>query len=116
MKNKGIVGENNRGYLEVRDPDKKMTPDERNEAQRLVAAECKDRKALYQEDARIEKEKNVSVSLVERTYAMERLRRAKPGDVFQLPPAGQDFDAFTASEQGRKLGAECVPEAWVTIK
>ena len=116
LKNKGIVGENNRGYLEVRDPDKKMTPDERNEAQRLVAAECKDRKALYQEDARIEKEKNVSVSLVERTYAMERLRRAKPGDVFQLPPAGQDFDAFKASEQGRKLGAECVPEAWVTIK
>lgn len=116
LKNKGIVGENNRGYLEVRDPDKKMTPNERNEAQRLVAAENKDRKALYQEDARLEKERNVSVSFVERTYAMERLKRARPGDVFQLPPAGEDLEAFKASEQGRKLGAECAPEAWVTIK
>ncbi len=116
LKKKGYVGESNRGYAEIRNADKIPSPDERNEAQRVVAAENKDRKALYQEVARLNKDQNVSVSLVERVYAQERLNRAKPGEVFQLPPKGSDFDAFKASPAGQRLGGACQPDAWVTIK
>lgn len=116
LKTKGIVGENNRGYLDMRPAEALTDPNQRNEAQRLVAAENKDRKALYQEVARLNKDQNVSVSTVERVYAVERLKRAKPGEIFQLPPSGADYDALKASEVGRRLGAQCQPEAWVTIK
>lgn len=116
LKKKGYVGESNRGYVELRASDRIANSDERNEAQRLVAAENKDRKALYQEVARLNKDQNVSVSLVERIYAQERLNRAKAGDIFQLPPKGGDFDAFKASPAGQRLGAECQPDAWVTMK
>lgn len=110
------VGENNRGYLELRQQDTISDPEKLNEAQRLVAAENKDRKTLYQEVARLNKETNVSVAMVERIYAQERLKRAAAGEVVQLPPRGGDFDSFAASPAGKKLGAECQPEAWVVLK
>jgi uncharacterized protein YdbL (DUF1318 family) len=116
FKSKQIVGESSRAYLEIRPSDQLNDPNERNEAQRLVAAENKDRKALYEEIAKLNKEEKVSVSTVESIYAIERLKRAKPGEIFQLPPEGSDFDAFKASSAGQKLGSECVPGAWVTIK
>ena len=115
LKKKRCVGENNRGYLDLRDPDK-LEPEERNEAQRLIAAENKDRKALCQEVAKINKGENVTVAAVERIYAASRLKRAKADDIVQLPSKGESFDEFKASEAGKALGAECVPEAWVAIK
>jgi uncharacterized protein YdbL (DUF1318 family) len=116
MKRNGIVGESNRGYLDMLSPHKFSDPGEKNDKQRLIAAENKDRKTLYEEVAKLNKEDNVSVSMVERIYAFERLKRAKTGDVFQLPGESVDFDAFKVSGIGVKLGAECVPKAWVTIK
>ncbi len=116
LKSSGAAGESNRGYLELRDEGKAPEAERHNEAQRLVAAENKDRKDLYQEIARINKEDHVSVSMVESVYAVERLKRAKSGEIFQLPPKGPDFDAFKASPAGQKLGAECAPGAWVHIK
>jgi uncharacterized protein YdbL (DUF1318 family) len=116
LKSKGRVGENNRGYVDLRDTGKTGDPKERNEVQRVVAAENKDRKDLYQEVARNNKDKNVSVAEVERVYAAQRLKRAKPGEIVQLPLKGADFDEFKATPQGQGLGTECVPNAWVTLK
>ena len=116
LKQKGFVGENNRGHIEVRPSDRLTDPAERNQVQRVVAAENKDRKALYNEIAKLNRDQRVSVSAVESIYAVKRLQRAKPGDIVQLPPAGADFNAFKVSAPGQQLGAACVPEAWVTLK
>jgi len=115
IKAQKYAGENNRGYLEMRNPELITDSDERNEVQRVIAAENKDRKELYQEVARINREKNVSVAMVERVYAMERLRRADSGEIFQLPPQGEDYREFVKTEKGRKLGDEAEPDAWITI-
>lgn len=115
IKRKGYVGESNRGKLELRNSDKIPNADERNEVQRLVAAENADRKALYQEIAKLNADKKVSVSTVEGIYAMERLRRAKPGDIFQLP-IGAEFEAFMRTDVGKRLGMEAAPGAWVAVK
>lgn len=115
IKSKNYAGENNRGYLDLRNEDKIANADERNEVQRLIAAENKDRKELYGEVARINKDQNVSVAMVEKVYAMERLRRARSGEIFQLPPQGEDYDSFVKSDIGKRLGAQAAPDAWVTI-
>ena len=96
-KKTGAVGENNRGFLEMIKPDAIADAEQRNNVQRVVAAENEDRKALYQEVARLNSDQNLTVGTVERIYAQKRLERAKSGEVFQLPPAGADFDAFAAS-------------------
>ena len=116
LKKKGCAGENNRGYVELREAKRIEDPEERNHAQRIIAAENKDRKKLYKEMAQINKEDHVSVSMVERVFAQKHLERAKPGDLFQLPKRGDDFDAFRGSKAGQRLGAGCVPESWVRIK
>lgn len=110
------AGENNRGYLELREAGEFADDEERNETQRLIAAENKDRKALYAEIARLNKEQNVSVAMVERIYAHERLKRARPGEIFQLPPPGEAFDEFKKSPPGKRLGEDCKPGAWITIR
>jgi len=116
LKQAGCLGESNRGYVEVRDCDETKAPEKRNAAQKLLSEENKDRKALYNEIARLNSDQGVNVSTVESIYAMERLRRAGAGDVFQLPPAGADFDAVKQSPLGQKLGDKCVAGAWVTVQ
>ena len=116
LKKKGYAGENNRGYVELREAKRIEDPEERNRAQRIIAAENKDRKKLYKEIAQINKENHVSVSMVERVFAQKRLERAKPGELFQLGKPGKDFDTFRGSKAGQRLGAGCVPESWVRIK
>ena len=116
LKQSGCLGESNRGYVEVRDCDDTKDPEKRNTAQKLLSEENKDRKALYNEIARLNTDQGVSVSTVESIYAMERLRRAGAGEVFQLPPAGADFDAVKQSALGQRLGAKCVAGAWVTLQ
>ena len=113
----GIVEPGRLGDAEVSCAAEKIVDaEDRNETQRLIAAENKDRKALYGEIARLNKDQNVSVSEVEQIYAFERLKRAKTSEIFQLPSTGADFDAFKASPAGKSLGEECKPDAWVTIK
>lgn len=116
LKTKGIIGEDNRGYLALAPGEKNLSSETRNEAQRVIAADNKDRKDLYSEVARLNKDQNLSVSDVERIYAKERLKRAKAGEWVQLPAKGDDFDAFKASDAGQKLGSECKPGEWVTLK
>lgn len=115
-KKTGAVGENNRGFLELTKPDAITDSAQRNTIQQTIAAENNDRKALYQEIARLNSDQNLTVGAVERVYAQKRLERAKRGESFQLPPAGADFDAFAASAAGKALGGEATPGAWVTIK
>ncbi len=115
LKKQGCLGENNRGYLELRECDAMTDAEAKNAAQKLMAEENKDRKALYNEVARLNKADGVAVSTVEQIYAIERLNRAKSGEVFQLPAAGEAFDDFKNSAAGKALGDMCQPNAWVTI-
>jgi uncharacterized protein len=115
LKQAGCLGESNRGYVELRDCDETRDAAKRSAAQSLLSEENKDRKALYNEIARLNSAQGVSVSTVESIYAMERLRRAGADEVFQLPPAGTDFDAVKQSSLGQKLGAKCVAGAWVAV-
>ncbi|HOQ91239.1 MAG TPA: DUF1318 domain-containing protein, partial [Candidatus Hydrogenedentes bacterium] len=111
----GCFGENNRGYLELRECDGLKDPDARNAAQKLLAEENKDRKALYNEIARLNADQGVTVSTVESIYAAQRLKRGQAGEVFQLPEAGNWFDEVAQSSVGQRLGAQCRPGAWVTL-
>ena len=109
------VGENNRGYLELRDCEANKDNEKRNASQQLLAEENKDRKAFYNEIARLNKEANVSVSAVEAIYAQQRLMRGKSGEWYQLPPAGEDLDKFKASAHGKSLGDAAAAGAWVKL-
>lgn len=115
LKRQKALGEDNRGYLAVRDSEALSDPAKKNEAQQLVAAENADRKSLYREIAQQNADQGATLTTIERVFAQRRLERAKSGEVFQLPPAGADFDKFKASPAGQKLGDACKPEAWVTI-
>lgn len=115
LKDKGIVGETNRGSLELLKSNFEGSEEAMNSAQQVVAADNKDRKAFYQEIARINKAQNMMVSTVERVYAQKRLMRGQPGEHFQLPREGKDLDAFKSSLPGQKLGDACVADAWIKI-
>lgn len=115
LKKDGCLGETNRGYVELKDCDAMKDADAKNKAQALLAEENKGRKALYAEIARLNKEDGLSVTAVEQVYAVQRLKRGVSGEQYQLPSAGELFDEIKASDVGKKLGAACKPDAWVTI-
>lgn len=116
LKRQGCLGENNRGYVELRECAAHADPEARNAAQQLLAEENRDRKALYGEVARLNRDQGLSVSTVESVYAGRRLQRGSAGEIFQLPPAGEYFEAFKASPACNRLGDECRPNAWVRLK
>ncbi len=74
FKVQGIIGENNRGYVEA------LTSD--SAAQRLVDAENKDRKVIYQT---IEEQNNLSGALetIEKVFAQVQREKSNPGDKIQ---------------------------------
>ena len=72
LKTKGIVGENNQGYLAF------VTGQTSQEA--LVLDENKDRKTIY---THIAKQQNTSLDLVEKRRANTLAQRATPGEFFQ---------------------------------
>lgn len=115
LKKDGCLGETNRGYVELRDCDALADAAAKNAAQQLVADENQGRKALYSEIARLNKDDGVTVTKVEQIYAVERLKRGKTGEHYQLPPAGDLFNDVKGSDVGKKLGDQCKPDAWVTI-
>ncbi len=114
-KTQGCFGENNRGYLELRDCEALKDGDFKNQVQKLLAEENKDRKALYNELARLNRESGATVSTMETVAAMNKLKRAARGEWVQLPVAGKDFDRVKASSLGKKLGTKCQPGAWVRM-
>ncbi|MBU8910321.1 MAG: YdbL family protein [Desulfobacterales bacterium] len=74
LKAKGIIGENNRGYLGF------VTAARAKEG--VVAAENKDRKMIYTHFA---KQQNTTPDVVEKVQAKRKAQRAKPGEFFQKP-------------------------------
>lgn len=76
LKAKGVIGETNNGYLGF------VTGNRPQSAQAVVAAENKDRKAIYRQ---IAKSNNVSLELVEKRRARALADRAKKGRFIQSP-------------------------------
>jgi hypothetical protein len=74
LKTQGIVGENNRGYLDF------VGNVKTHEA--LIAQENQDRKTVY---AHIAKQQNTSLSVVEKNRALQLIERAAPGTYVQMP-------------------------------
>ncbi|QSH40876.1 YdbL family protein [Lentisphaerota bacterium ZTH] len=74
LKQQGVIGENNKGYLEVLKTD--------DEAKKLVEAENKDRKVVYTAIARQQK---VSVEMVGKRRALMIAKRAPKGQMLQGP-------------------------------
>ncbi|PIE71903.1 MAG: hypothetical protein CSA22_00355 [Deltaproteobacteria bacterium] len=73
LKAEGIIGENNRGYLEFRAPETQK---------QLVMAENADRKTVYQA---IAKKQGATLELVEQLRARQIAEKALPGVWIQLP-------------------------------
>ncbi len=72
LKAKGIIGENNKGYLGF------VTAAKADEA--VIAAENKDRKAIYSHFA---KQQNTTVDVVEKIQAKRKAEKTKPGQFYQ---------------------------------
>jgi uncharacterized protein YdbL (DUF1318 family) len=74
LKNKGIIGENNQGFLEYRGSSKPR--------KELIDAENKDRKLVYQV---IGRKQNAPVALVGQRRAQQIAEKGKAGQWFQKP-------------------------------
>jgi hypothetical protein len=74
LKTKGIIGENNSGYLGF------VTT--ARDKEDIVTAENKDRKAIYTHFA---KQQNTTLDVVEKVQANRKAQRTKPGAFFQKP-------------------------------
>ncbi len=72
LKTKGIIGENNHGYLGF------VSSARENEA--LIAAENKDRKAIYSYFA---KQQNTKLEVVEQVQGKRKAEKAKSGEFIQ---------------------------------
>jgi uncharacterized protein YdbL (DUF1318 family) len=75
---KGALGENNKGFLEMREI-KGLSPVERNELKQLLEAENRDRKALYQEVATSMKIQANQIGKVQRIFADKWQQAATSG-------------------------------------
>ncbi len=74
LKAKGIIGEDNRGYLGF------VTAARAQED--VIAAENKDRKAIYSHFA---KQQKTTLAVVEKIQAKRKAERVRPGEFFQNP-------------------------------
>ncbi|MBU1344307.1 MAG: YdbL family protein [Proteobacteria bacterium] len=74
LKTKGIIGEDNSGYLGF------VTGARAQED--VIAAENADRKAVYEHFA---KQQNTTVDVVEKVQAARKMEKANPGEFFQNP-------------------------------
>ncbi len=77
LKNSGIVGENNQGFLEFRSGDTAQ--------QKLIADENGDRQTVYSE---IAKQQGIDVVLVGQRRAQQLAEMGAPGQWFQKPGGG----------------------------
>lgn len=116
LKGGACAGVDRRGYVRLRDCGELLDNEKKNAAQKLIAAENGDRKALYKALAKKDPDNRLSKEDVELVFAAKLRERAQAGAIVQLPDAGATFDAFKASERGAALGAACQPETWVTLR
>mgnify|MGYP002629971529 CR=1 FL=1 len=116
LKAQGCIGESNRGYLRLQDSQILEDKEVKNEAQKILAAENKSRKALYRQVTEMNKASvGLTVTMVEGLFALERLKRTPNGGMVQLPKKGALLDEALALERVKALGADAVAEAWVAL-
>lgn len=84
LKSQGVVGENNRALVEIRDLQRLDDLRARAEAQRLVREENADRELLFKEIARAKGVDLEQLPLIHETYAETMRQYARPGDLIQL--------------------------------
>ncbi|MDZ4860823.1 MAG: DUF1318 domain-containing protein [Candidatus Hydrogenedentes bacterium] len=113
LKAGGVLGEDNRGYLTIRNDDRLENPGEKNQLQQIMAAENGNRKDFYGAMARLRKDQGLTHTRVERLFAARRIARAPANTIIQLPPDGEEFARVKASPLGVSLGDHCQPGAWV---
>ena len=81
----GVLGENNKGLLEVRNLEALTDLKARADVQRLVKAENADRQELYKEIAAAKNVDLAQLPKIQETYAATLRQNAKPGDWIQQP-------------------------------
>jgi uncharacterized protein YdbL (DUF1318 family) len=108
----GSVGENNRGYLEVR-LKKNADREEMETAQALVNGENQDRKTMFRWiDQESEQEESILSVIEEDRAAVVREKHLKAGMWFQTPEDKELFKIFKKSGLGREyMGIK--PGEWV---
>jgi uncharacterized protein YdbL (DUF1318 family) len=84
-KSSGVIGENNKGEVEIRDLGALSDLRARAEAQKLVRAENADREQLYREIAAAKNIDPSQLDKVRETYAETLRANARPGDWIQMP-------------------------------
>ena len=82
LKQKGIIGENNKGYIEVLTSVADEVPSSLEEAQSLVQSENQDRQVIYQTIAR-QNDLKEAVDTIEKVFAQVQRDKAQPGDKIQ---------------------------------
>lgn len=116
LKAQGSVGESNRGYLRLQDVPLLQDRDVKNAAQKVLAAENKNRKQLFryvtEENRNFE---GLTVSLVEGFYAFEQLKQSAAGARVQLPKSGPLLEESRALDAVKALGAEAEADTWVNL-
>lgn len=117
LKKQALIGENDRGYVELRPNDALEDDAERkNDLQKLIHEENEDRKQLYTEIVKLNTDQaDLSLTVVERIYAKKRLERAKTGEIFRLPPEGKDFDEFKEVLKKKQVEGKIAPKEWIKI-
>lgn len=81
----GVLGENNKGLLEVRNLEALTDLKARADVQRLVKAENADRQELYKEIAAAKNVDLAQLPKIQETYAATLRQNAKAGDWIQQP-------------------------------
>ena len=81
----GVLGENNKGLLEVRNLEALTDLKARADVQRLVKGENADRQELYKEIAAAKNVDLAQLPKIQETYAATLRQNAKPGDWIQQP-------------------------------
>jgi len=110
-----VLGEDNRGYLALRDEDTIANSAEKNAVQQAMAAENDCRKTVYRGIARASEEKGLTLTRVERAFAARRLVRSVSGAVVQLPSNDDEYAAFLQSPRGKTMGQAAHPGDWVEL-
>jgi uncharacterized protein YdbL (DUF1318 family) len=115
LKARGILGEDNRGYLDLRNAEPLANAAEKNAVQKVMSAENEGRKELYRGIARASEEKGLTLTRVERVFAAQRLARSASGAIVQLPSNDDEYALFVESPAGKRVGQSGQPGDWIQI-
>ncbi|HRK35676.1 MAG TPA: DUF1318 domain-containing protein, partial [Candidatus Hydrogenedentes bacterium] len=115
LKSRGVLGEDNRGYLVLRNNDRIVDAAEKNVLQKVMATENDLRKEFYRAMARTREERGLTLTRVERVFAARRIARATQGSIVQLPSDKAEFELLLSTPLAKTMGDAFQPGAWVEI-